>query len=125
MSNYCEEHSDSHIKTVARTMNLDQVYTYIPTTIQGVSENQLNLNCELSELTQQLKHAQSRLQKVQKFHELLDERLSKQDIKIELLSSMTRSIQQNLILSISELSNSVSISKSFDRRSKSKCCIIY
>ncbi len=80
---------------------------------------------QISDLTQQLTYCQTRLQKVQTFHEKLSDKLDNQEKRIELLYSLAQSIDSHYTSRLSDLIPRLSASEELDKSSISRCCIIY
>lgn len=80
---------------------------------------------QISDLTKQLTSCQTRIQKVQTFHELLNDKLDKQEKRIELIYSLAESIDSHYTSRLSDILTRLSANEELDKSSISRCCVIY
>lgn len=114
MSKYCRNEDQDSVEKISIQSELDA--DSVPTQ---------NFESQVSELTQQLTFCQARFQKVQKFHEMLSEKLEKQEKRIELLYSVAHSIDSHYTSRLSDILPRLSASEELDKSSISRCCVIY
>ena len=114
MSKYCrnEDQNSADRVSIQSELDADSVPTH-------------DFENQISNLTQQLTFCQARFQKVQKFNEILSEKLDRQEKRIELLYSVAHSIDSHYTSRLSDILTRLSASEELDKSSISRCCVIY